>query len=248
MPSPLASSTITLCGMSAAVSTARTPGTARASAVSMPMIRGARQLRADDHAVQHPRASPSRRRSAACPATFSTKSRCGLRAAGACAARARGGVRVGRQPTTAGLLGAPVAVGLDARRGSSCSPCSGRGCRPAPRAAPRGRPSGCRSRYHFAVSEHPGRAEPALRAGVLEEALLQRVELARRAARPAHRRDLGAVGLHGEHQARVDRLAVEQDRAGAADALAAAELDLGGRALVAQQLEQRQVRRRPTPR
>ena len=92
--------------------------------------------------------------------------------------------------------------------------------------------------------DHARGAEPALRAGVVEERLLEQVQLAVD-REPAHGRDLTAVGLDGEHQARVHRLAVEQDGAGPADPLAAAELDLGGAGLGAQQLQQRLVQGDP---
>jgi hypothetical protein len=46
---------------------------------------------------------------------------------------------------------------------------------------------------------------------------------------PLDRRHLGAVGLHGEHQARADGLTVDQYRARAADAVLAAEVCSGQR-------------------
>ena len=55
------------------------------------------------------------------------------------------------------------------------------------------------------------------------------------------RAHVAAVGLDGEHQARAHRLAVELDRAGAADAVLAA--DLGpGQALVADEVRQQRAR------
>ena len=50
-----------------------------------------------------------------------------------------------------------------------------------------------------------------------------------------------AVGLDRQRQARVDRPAVEQDRAGAAVAPLAARLHLGGRQALAEDPEQRLV-------
>ena len=47
-----------------------------------------------------------------------------------------------------------------------------------------------------------------------------------------------AVGLHGEHQAGAHRLAVEQHRAGAADAVLAAGMGAGEPELLAQAVEQ----------
>src|SRR5437870_4039285 len=62
---------------------------------------------------------------------------------------------------------------------------------------------------------HPGRAVAALQRVLLVERLLHRVELAVR-GETLDRRDLRAVRLDSEHGARLDRLAVEQHRAGAA--------------------------------
>src|SRR5712691_4574268 len=74
--------------------------------------------------------------------------------------------------------------------------------------------------------QHPGRAETALQAVLLGEALLDGMELAR-LLQALDRGDLRAVGLHGEHGARFDRIAVEDHRARAAVRSVAA--DVGAR-------------------
>ena len=51
-----------------------------------------------------------------------------------------------------------------------------------------------------------------------------------------------SVGLHREHQAGAHRLAVEEDRAGAADAVLAADVRAGQAELVAQEVAQQQAR------
>ena len=47
-----------------------------------------------------------------------------------------------------------------------------------------------------------------------------------------------AVGLHREHQAGADRRAIEQDRAGAAHAVLAADMGAGEQQFVAQEIAQ----------
>src|SRR5256885_1121795 len=73
--------------------------------------------------------------------------------------------------------------------------------------------------------DHAGRAEATLRRAVLQERTLDRMEVAV-PGQPGQRGDGSAVGLDGEHGARVDRLPVQQHRARPAHALAAAVLDL----------------------
>src|SRR6266852_3643035 len=63
--------------------------------------------------------------------------------------------------------------------------------------------------------DHPGRAEPALQPVFLPEPLLDRVQLAV-LRQPLDRHDVGAVHLDGEEVARLDGLAVHEDRARAA--------------------------------
>ena len=62
------------------------------------------------------------------------------------------------------------------------------------------------------------------------------------ASQPFDGDDLVAIRFRGQHQARVDRAAVQQHRAGAAFALAAAFLRAGETELIAQRFEQRVVR------
>ena len=73
---------------------------------------------------------------------------------------------------------------------------------------------------------HARRAVPALQAVVLVERLLHRVQLAV-GGQALDRGDRGAVGLHGEHRARLHRLAVEVDGAGAARRRVAADVRAG---------------------
>ena len=68
------------------------------------------------------------------------------------------------------------------------------------------------------------------------------------AADPLDRRDLGAVGLHGEHQARADGLAVEEHGARAAHTVLAAEVGAGELAVLPEEVGQGQARFDPPPR
>ena len=92
--------------------------------------------------------------------------------------------------------------------------------------------------------QHARRAEAALQAVVLAERLLQRVER-RRPRQPLDRRHLGAVGLHGEHQARARGLAVDQDRARAADAVLASDVRAGEPEVLAQEVREQLARLAP---
>src|SRR5712691_1366690 len=87
--------------------------------------------------------------------------------------------------------------------------------------------------------EHAGRAEAALQAVIVAERLLQRMQLlvARRDALDGE--DVVAVRLHREHQAGARRIAVEQDGAGAAHAVLAAEMGAGQAEIVADEIRQR---------
>ena len=85
--------------------------------------------------------------------------------------------------------------------------------------------------------------KPHCRRVRLAERRLQRVQLgAVRGGQALDRRDRGAVGLHGEHQARAHRLAVHQHGAGAADAVLAADVRAGEAELVAQEVAEQQAR------
>ena len=74
--------------------------------------------------------------------------------------------------------------------------------------------------------DEPGRAEPALQAVAVAERGLHRRELVA-LPQPLHGRDLGAIDLHGEDQARPDRGTVEQHGAGTAHPVLAAEVGAG---------------------
>src|SRR5258708_5074053 len=78
---------------------------------------------------------------------------------------------------------------------------------------------------------------------IVAERLLQRMQCLRvdRDALDGH--DLVAVGLHREHQARPRRIAVEQNRAGAAHAVLAAEMGAGEAELMAQKIRKRHPHR-----
>ena len=75
--------------------------------------------------------------------------------------------------------------------------------------------------------DEAGRAESALQPVRLAERLLHRAERAVGRADALDGRDVGAVGLHREHEARTHRLAVEEDRARAAHAMLAPEVRAG---------------------
>src|SRR5258705_3127969 len=74
--------------------------------------------------------------------------------------------------------------------------------------------------------QHAGRAVAALQPVLGHEALLQRVELPV-LLQPLHGHDLAPVGLDGEHGARLDRAAVEED--GARPAVRGVAPDMGAR-------------------
>src|SRR5262245_8738985 len=98
-------------------------------------------------------------------------------------------------------------------------------------------PVAVRAQEVDAGHDHAGRAEAALESVMLPERLLQRMQLAvRREA--LDRRDLAAVGLDREHGARLDRVPVQLDRAGAADGRVAADLRTGEAEAVAKEVDQ----------
>ena len=88
---------------------------------------------------------------------------------------------------------------------------------------------------------HARRAEAALQAVLLQEAVLDRVELAV-LLQALDGRDLAAVGLHGEHGAGLHGHAVEQHRAGAAVGGVAADVGAGEAQVLAEQVDQQQAR------
>ena len=89
----------------------------------------------------------------------------------------------------------------------------------------------------------PGRAEAALHRARLDEGALHRVQRPVGGLQPLDGHHLAAVEQRGGQQAGVDRLAVEQDGAGAALALAAAGLGAGQAERLAQQLRRGRRRR-----
>src|SRR5215471_5521594 len=89
--------------------------------------------------------------------------------------------------------------------------------------------------------DHAGRAEAALKAVFLPEGFLHRMQLAVLSqAFDGH--DGGAVGLHGQDRAGLDRVAVHQHRAGAALARIAADVGSGQTQRLAQEMRQEKPR------
>src|SRR5437667_2960350 len=89
--------------------------------------------------------------------------------------------------------------------------------------------------------DHAWRAEAALQAVAVPESLLHRMQMAVRDA--FDRRDRRAVGLHGEHRARLDGLAVDEHRARAADAGLAADVRPGEAELIAKGVDEQRAQR-----
>ena len=79
-----------------------------------------------------------------------------------------------------------------------------------------------------------------MQAVIVTERLLQRVQRLSVGRKTLDRGDLMPVRLHGEHQARARGEVIEQDRAGAADAVLAAEMRAGEAEAVAQEIGERQ--------
>src|SRR5215211_1953706 len=237
---PVARSTTWFQGTSAAVSTATTPGSARAAEVSMAAI----LADATSARTTLPWSMPGSCQSAAYssdPSTLSTKSWC----AGLCPTTRNAAWRAGA--SVSGMAAGPLrglrgvfldrvqdlAVAGAAAQVADQLPADPLAARP--RVALEERPGG---------EQHAGRAEAALRRPVAQEARLQRVELAAR-GQAANGQQRVAVGLHREQQAAADRLAVEQDRAGPAHPLAAAVADLVVAEDVPEHVEEAVVREHP---
>ena len=89
--------------------------------------------------------------------------------------------------------------------------------------------------------QHPGRAEAALQRVQLVEALLDRVELAVDLER-LDRADLVALAHRREDRARLDRLAVHLDDAGAAVRGVAAPVGAGQAGRLADEVNEQQAR------
>src|SRR5207247_8112489 len=78
----------------------------------------------------------------------------------------------------------------------------------------------------FRSHDHAGRAEAALQAMLIPESLLHVVQMAI-GGEALDGEEAAAVGLHGEHGAGFDGLAVHLDGAGAADGSLAADMGAG---------------------
>ena len=92
--------------------------------------------------------------------------------------------------------------------------------------------------------DEPRRAEPALQAVRLTERLLHRAERPVGGTDALDRDDVGALGLHREHQARPHRVAVDEHGARAADPVLAPEVRTGEREVFAQEVGKRLARLR----
>ena len=79
----------------------------------------------------------------------------------------------------------------------------------------------------------------------IERGVANRIDRGRR--QPFHGGDAAAVGLRREHQARADRGAVDDHRAGAAHAMLAADMRTGEQEIVTQKVAQQQARLHATP-
>src|SRR5262249_37711867 len=86
--------------------------------------------------------------------------------------------------------------------------------------------------------ENSRRAEAALQAVIVAKGFLQRMQLVGAGRDALDGENLVAVSLHGQHEAGARREAVEQDRAGAAYAVLAAEMRSGEAEMVADEIRQ----------
>ena len=94
----------------------------------------------------------------------------------------------------------------------------------------------------------PGRAKTALQRVMALERRLQNAEAVGRRRQAFHGPDLAAVDLRGKRQAGPRRLAVDDDGAGAAHPMFAADIGAGRADLMAQEIGQQQPRLRLAPR
>ncbi len=103
-----------------------------------------------------------------------------------------------------------------------------------------------RRRMLFQIRRHrhqdARRAIAALQTVMLVHRLLNRIELAAVAREALDGREFVAVGLHRQHQAGADRDTIEQNGAGAADAMLAADMGAGQPQFVAQEIAQQHPR------
>src|SRR6476659_2126854 len=86
------------------------------------------------------------------------------------------------------------------------------------------------------LHDHPRRAEAALKAVLIPERLLERVER-RLAGHPLDGLEFATIRLDGEHRARFRALAIDVDRAGAAVARVASDVSAGQPEVVAQEMD-----------
>ena len=92
-----------------------------------------------------------------------------------------------------------------------------------------------------AGQDHAGSAKAALQAVALPKTLLHRMQFAI-LGQTFNGGDLGAVRLHGQQRAGFDRLAIEQDGAGAAKARFTADMSAGQLAVVTEQMDEQSAR------
>ena len=92
------------------------------------------------------------------------------------------------------------------------------------------------------LHDHARGAEAALEAVLVPERLLERVEGRRPSAMPSIVLTSRAVGLDGEHRARLGALAVDVDGAGAAVARVAADVGAGQPEDVAEEVDEQEAR------
>ena len=119
------------------------------------------------------------------------------------------------------------------------SRCSGRDCRRSRSAPPARSGRDCRAGIPVSVVSIPGVQKPHCRPWLSRNASCSGCSLSADGAMPSTVRMLVAVRLHRQHQAGARRAAVEQDGAGAADAVLAAEMGAGQAELVAQEIGER---------
>src|SRR5262249_8533865 len=95
--------------------------------------------------------------------------------------------------------------------------------------------------------DEAGGAEPALQAMAVAEGLLYRAERPVLRGQPLNRGHLGALQLHREQQAGPYRVAVDEHRARAADAVLTPQVRAGEVQVLAQRVGQRLARFAPHP-
>ena len=222
--------------------TAWTPGSSSARPMSRRRMQACGRVLRSSLPIEHPRQRAGRRRSGAGPVPWRRRPPW----AAACrrpklldldrrrpAAASR---RCSRRPPSARPRARPP-------RGSSCSRCSGRGCRRAPASISSRVGSGFASRSALRRQ----RASPACSSRTGRRRARRRRPAAGGGRGPSRRPSTVVISrpshLDGERQAREQRLAVDEHRAGAALAELAAVLRPGEAEVLAQDLEQRAVRR-----